>query len=163
MTDEMKKAEKWWIVPTNSPFINSNLFDTFGYNYKVEPQEDFYSKSFPPLKSDFNSKEEAEKWLKEYLETKENEKLKAQILKWHDLRKDPNDLPKCAENEQVIFYVQEYYKEIGKCKNHYCLGVYKKSFLNDDVKLFVERSKGYECEHSTECILFWCELPKFEE
>lgn len=83
--------------------------------------------------------------------------------KWHDLRKNPNDLPKCTENEQVIFYVREYYKAIEKYKNHYCLGVYKKSFMNDDVKLFVERSKGYECEHSTENVLYWCELPKFEE
>lgn len=82
--------------------------------------------------------------------------------KWHDLRKNPNDLPKCTENEQVIFYVHEYYKDVEKYINHYCLGFYKKSFLNDDVKLFVERSKGYECEHSTEDVLQWCELPKFE-
>lgn len=45
--------------------------------------------------------------------------------KWHDLRKDPNDLPKCTENEQVIFYMQEYYKGIEKYINHYCLGFYK--------------------------------------
>ena len=83
--------------------------------------------------------------------------------KWHDLTKSHDDLPKCAENEQIIFYVKEYYKEIGKYINHFCLGFYKKSFLNDDVKVFVERSKGYECEHSTETVLRWCELPKFEE
>lgn len=82
---------------------------------------------------------------------------------WHDLRKNPDDLPKCTENEQIIFYVHEYYKDIEKYINHYCLGFYKKSFLNDDVKLFVERSKGYECEHSTEDVLRWCELPKFKE
>lgn len=64
-----EKQEKWWIVPTCSPFADSNLFDTFGYCYKVKPQEDSYSRSYPPLKSDFNSKEEAEKWLKGYLET----------------------------------------------------------------------------------------------
>lgn len=81
--------------------------------------------------------------------------------KWHDLRKDPDDLPK--ENVQIVFYVKEYFKSIEKYKNHYCLGVYKKSFLNDDVKLFVERSKGYECEHSTEYVLYWCELPEFKE
>lgn len=83
--------------------------------------------------------------------------------KWHDLRENPNDLPKCTENEQVIFYVHEYYKGIEKYINHYCLGFYKKSFMNDDVKLFVEKSKGYECEHSTEEVFRWCELPKFEE
>ena len=64
-----EKQEKWWIVPTNSPYTDSILFDAFGYNYKVEPQKDSYSRSCPPLKSDFNSKEEAENWLKEYLET----------------------------------------------------------------------------------------------
>ena len=35
--------------------------------------------------------------------------------------------------------------------------------MDDDVKLFVEKSKGYECEHSTEDILRWCELPEFKE
>lgn len=83
--------------------------------------------------------------------------------KWHDLKKDSTDLPKCAENEHLIFYVQDYYEGIGKYINHFCLGFYKKSFLNDDVKVFVERSKGYECEHSTEEVLYWSELPKFEE
>ena len=37
-------------------------------NYFIEEQKDSYSKSRPPLKSDFNSKEEAKKWLKNYLE-----------------------------------------------------------------------------------------------
>lgn len=64
-----EKQEKWWIVPTYSPFTNMELFNEFGFCYEVEPQKDSYSKSCPPLKSDFNSKEEAEKWLKEYLET----------------------------------------------------------------------------------------------
>lgn len=27
---------------------------------------------------------------------------------WHDLRKDPNDLPKCEEKQQIIFYVKEF-------------------------------------------------------
>lgn len=83
--------------------------------------------------------------------------------KWHDLRKNPGDLPKCTENEQIIFYVKDYYESIKKYINHYCLGFYKKSFMNDDVKLFVERSKGYECEHLPENVLYWCELPEFKE
>lgn len=83
--------------------------------------------------------------------------------KWHDLRKNPNDLPKCSENVQIVFYIKEYFKSIEKYKNHYCLGFFKKSFLNDDVKVFIERSKGYECEHSSEEILYWCELPEFKE
>ena len=108
---------------------------------------------------------ELELWQRENAELKKTNTLlyEQEKEKWHDLRKDPNDLPKCTENEQVIFYVQEYYKNIEKYINHYCLGVYKKSFMDDDVKLFVEKSKGYECEHSTEEVLRWCELPKFEE
>lgn len=82
---------------------------------------------------------------------------------WHDLRKDPNDLPKCEEKQQIIFYVKEFNTGIEKYISHFCLGFYAKSFMNDDVKLFVEKSKGYECEHSTEDVLRWCELPKFEE
>ena len=41
---------------------------SIGLNYFIEEQKDSYSKSRPPLKSDFNSKEEAEEWLKNYLE-----------------------------------------------------------------------------------------------
>lgn len=39
----------------------------FGKSYIVEEQTDSYSRSRPPLKSNFNSKEEAEEWLKNYL------------------------------------------------------------------------------------------------
>ena len=63
--EEKKNKKKWWIVP------NYNVFSEvqeYGQSYTVEPQEDFYSRSRPPLKSDFNSKEEAEEWLKNYLE-----------------------------------------------------------------------------------------------
>ena len=41
---------------------------SIGLNYFVEEQKDSYSKNRPPLKSDFNSKEEAERWLKDYLD-----------------------------------------------------------------------------------------------
>ena len=51
---------------------NFNIFEQYnpsiGLNYFIEEQKDSYSRSRPPLKSDFNSKEEAEKWLKNYLE-----------------------------------------------------------------------------------------------
>lgn len=74
---------------------------------------------------------------------------------WHNLQKDPTDLPQCEEDEQIIFYVKEWYEDIQKHRNHYCLGFYKKAFLNDDVKVFVEKSKGYENEHLPATVLRW--------
>lgn len=82
---------------------------------------------------------------------------------WHDLRENPDDLPKCGEDKQIIFYVKEWYENISKYRNHYCLGFYKKAFLNDDVKVFVEKSKGYENEHLPKTVLRWCELPTVKE
>ena len=61
-----KQKKKWWIVPKYSVISDKVLW--FGQSYFVEEQRDSYSKSRPPLKSDFNSKKEAEEWLKGYLE-----------------------------------------------------------------------------------------------
>ena len=80
---------------------------------------------------------------------------------WHNLQENPTDLPKCEENEQIIFYVNEWIESIHKYRTHYCLGFYKKAFLYDDVKVFVERSKGYENEHFPESVLRWRELEKW--
>ncbi len=80
-------------------------------------------------------------------------------IKIHDLRKNPNDLPECDESKQITFYVEEWIESIQKYYKHYCLGFYKKSFLNDDIKLFVEKSKGYENEHLPKTVLFWYENP----
>lgn len=77
------------------------------------------------------------------------------VNEWHNLQKDPTDLPQCEEDEQIIFYVKEWYEDIQKHRNHYCLGFYKKAFLNDDVKVFVEKSKGYENEHLPATVLRW--------
>lgn len=74
---------------------------------------------------------------------------------WHNLQKDPTDIPQCEEDEQIIFYVKEWYEDIQEYRNHYCLGFYKKAFLNDDVKVFVEKSKGYENEHLPATVLRW--------
>lgn len=63
-----KKSKKWWIIPKYTPFdYNSYDYQEFGPCYYVTEQEDIYSKNCPPLKSGFNSKEEAEEWLKDYL------------------------------------------------------------------------------------------------
>lgn len=56
---------KWWIMPNFN--WNEQYNPSIGLNYFVEEQKNTYSRSRPPLKSDFNSKEEAEKWLNNYL------------------------------------------------------------------------------------------------
>lgn len=61
------ETTKWWIMPKFSPLHSSQEYEQFGPCYHVEEQEDSYSKSCPPLKSGFDSKEEAEKWLNDYL------------------------------------------------------------------------------------------------
>ena len=63
---EKESNIKWWIMPNFDIFEKYN--PSIGLNYFIEEQKDSYSRSRPPLKSDFNSKEEAEKWLKNYLE-----------------------------------------------------------------------------------------------
>ena len=62
---EKETQKKWWIMPNFDCFEQYN--PSIGLNYFVEEQKDSYSRSRPPLKSDFNSKEEAEEWLKNYL------------------------------------------------------------------------------------------------
>lgn len=68
--EEKKNKKKWWIMPNFDIFEQYN--PSIKLNYFIEEQKDFYSKSRPPLKSGFNSKEEAEKWLKNYLEEEED-------------------------------------------------------------------------------------------
>ena len=77
---------------------------------------------------------------------------------WHYPSK--GELPKCDEKTQLIFYVTCYYGDITR--KRMVLGYYQKSFMNDDVKLFVEKSKGYEEEHLPKDIIAWKKivLPK---
>ena len=67
----IKPNKKWWIMPKYTPFDNNYDYQQFGSCYYVTEQEDIYSKNCPPLKSNFDSKEEAEEWLKNYLKNKE--------------------------------------------------------------------------------------------
>lgn len=78
--------------------------------------------------------------------------------KWHYPSK--GELPKCDEETQLIFYVNCYYEVGGETftRKRTVLGFYKKSFLNDDVKLFVEKSKGYEDEHLPKDVIAWKEI-----
>jgi hypothetical protein len=63
--EEENKEIKWWIMP-KYPIFGPEV-EQFGQSYHVEPEDVCYSKNRPPLKSGFESKEAAEKWLKDYL------------------------------------------------------------------------------------------------
>ena len=63
--EEENKATKWWIMP-KYPIFGSEV-QQFGQQYYIEPEKDSYSRSTPPLKRDFDSAEEAQKWLDDYL------------------------------------------------------------------------------------------------
>lgn len=68
--------------------------------------------------------------------------------KWHDLRKDPNDLPKEIEIFSIPVYV-----------------VSKQG--NSDLAQYDHSRKLWNYKHTDEHILYdviaWCELPKFKE
>lgn len=67
MEEENTKPTKWWIMQKYTILSNEIEYAKYGPCYQVEPQGDVYSKNKPPLKSGFNSKEEAQKWLDNYL------------------------------------------------------------------------------------------------
>ena len=77
---------------------------------------------------------------------------------WHYPSK--GELPKCDEETQLMFYVNCYYNLGDKTvtRKRMVLGYYKKSFLSDDVKLFIEKSRGYEDEHLPQAVIAWKEI-----
>jgi hypothetical protein len=113
----------------------------FGYNKAKEEVEDSYRESL--CNSELNLASVTEQL--EELE-KENE--------WHYPSK--GEFPKCDEKTQLIFYVTCYYGDITR--KRMVLGYYQKSFMNDDVKLFVEKSKGYEEDHLPKDVIAWKEI-----
>ena len=77
---------------------------------------------------------------------------------WHYPSK--GEYPKCDEKTQLMFYVNCYYKlgdETVTIKR-IVLGYYKKAFLRDDEKVFVEKSRGYEDEHLPQAVIAWKEI-----
>lgn len=72
--------------------------------------------------------------------------LKAGRPQWHDLRKDPNDLPKDDKQYLVLFY----YNYKGKKEMSY--GV------RDNLHRDFEIHSNY-----TEQIIAWCEIPTFDK
>ena len=98
MEEENKKSTKWWIMPRYHVF--SPEVQQFGQQYYVEPQQDSYSKNRPPLKSGFESKEAAGKWLKNYL-AEEDLFLKA-IDEINTLKNNLGNLIQKLRNHQYI-------------------------------------------------------------
>ena len=101
--------------------------------------------------------EKAEEYAREDLpdgDTKMNYEKKQAYLdglhegqpKWHDLRKDPNDLPKDDKQYLVLYY----YNYRGKKEMSY--GV--RDNLHSDFEI---------CRCYTEQIIAWCEIPQFKE
>ena len=84
---------------------------------------------------------------------------------WHYPSK--GEYPECDENTLLMIYVTCYYEVGGSSvtRNRTVLGYYQKSFMNDDVKVFVEKSKGYSDEHLPKDVIGWKEivLPKESE
>jgi hypothetical protein len=156
--------------------------DTIGVECLIKPVEDFTYEELSDEQQEkaynfqkgaefgYNkAKEDADKMKSRFLELCNLKDIRIAELEktneWHYPSK--GELPKCDEETQLIFYVNCYYEVGGETltRKRMVLGFYKKSFLNDDVKLFVERSKGYEDEHLPKDVIAWKEiiLPKESE
>ena len=65
-------------------------------------------------------------------------------IQWHDLRGDPNDLPKDRHNVLVVYLNGEYQRE--------------RTFASYRHKYWVISGHKTECE-----VIAWCEIPQFKE
>jgi len=181
--DELKKEAEEWIINNSKDFITNPNYSPFDYaeaTYlaSAEPREKRIAeleKENAELKRILNirscqncrhnsrdcpndgSCKHYSKW--EGYENPQLSKAKENEVIIHNLKENPDDLPKCDESKTITFYVEEWIESIQKYKKHYCLGFYKKSFMNEDVKLFVEKSIGYENEHLPKTVIFWYENP----
>ena len=80
---------------------------------------------------------------------------------WHYPSK--GEYPECDENKKLWLYFKDYYANDRSCEYpiyRTSTGVYKTSFLNKDVKLFAEKSKGYESEILPRDIIAWMYIPE---
>lgn len=98
--EEENKVTKWWIMPKYSAFCNMADFQRYGACYQIEPEKSTYSRSKPPLKTGFNSKEEAEVWLKDYL--KEEDLFLKAIDEINTLKNNLGSLIQKLRNHQYI-------------------------------------------------------------
>jgi len=81
---------------------------------------------------------------------KENEALKEQVPIWHDLRKDPNDLP----------------KRIGLCTEEVLISYKAPKPCSDFGYFRFDTKKWYSYETAERCkdeVIAWCEIPTFKE
>lgn len=68
-------------------------------------------------------------------------------IQWHDLRKDPNDLPK--DNCMVLVRFEK--------------PIMKFSYFCHSEKKFSGWNKEYGCNVQLHNVIAWCEIPQFEE
>lgn len=87
--------------------------------------------------------------------------LKAQIPQWHDLRKNPDDLPE--EGIEVLVLYSNTYGDNGLIVNKHTLMYELAQYVNDEYDTtewyWVESGTDYDIHE----VIKWCELPKFEE
>lgn len=79
---------------------------------------------------------------------------------WHFVK--DNDLPKCDENTKLWLYFKDYCANDRDCEHpiyRTAKGVYRKAFLNEDMKIFVEESRGYSSEILLKDMIAWQYLP----
>ena len=80
--------------------------------------------------------------------------------KWHDLRKNPNDLPK--EGVEVLVLYSNTYRDGGYIVNKHTLNYELAQYINDEEDIsewyWVETGTDYDIQE----VIAWCELPKFE-
>ena len=112
--------EKWWIMPLYDVFGED--VERFGQVYKVEKQEKGYFRNRPPLKSDFNSKEEAEKWLSNYLE--KDKLFQSAIMQIDNLGSNLSMIKDRLE-QHIMISEDDWYK---------CFELFNESRLNGEIK-----------------------------
>ena len=111
------------------------------------------------------AKEDADKMKSRFLELCNLKDMRIEELEKVNEWQYPSkgEYPKCDENKKLWLYFKDYYANDRSCEYpiyRTSTGVYKTSFLNEDVKLFVEKSKGYESEILPRDIIAWKYLPE---
>ncbi|MCQ2086631.1 MAG: hypothetical protein MJZ37_00945 [Bacilli bacterium] len=81
--------------------------------------------------------------------------------KWHDLRKDPNDLPK--EGIEVLVLYSNTYDDNGLVLNKYALRYELAKYINDEEDLTEWYWIDARTDDMVHEVIAWCEHPKFEE
>ncbi len=81
-------------------------------------------------------------------------------IEWYFV--ENGDLPKCDENTKLWLYFKDYCANDRDCEHpiyRTANGVYRKAFLNEDVKVFVEEGRGYSSEILLKDMIAWQYLP----